>query len=85
MRINHHSLKSLLEQKVGTPAQQKWISKLLGHDFCIEESISLAAITFPTPTWLKELKIAYLGDLVVQQQLSLFQEGSYSDSYFTLK
>lgn len=36
VRTNHHSLKFLLEQKVGTPSQQKWVSKLLGYDFVIE-------------------------------------------------
>jgi hypothetical protein len=26
----------LLEQKVGTPLQQKWITKLLGYEFVVE-------------------------------------------------
>jgi len=30
------ALKHLLEQKVGTPFQQKWITKLLGFDFSVE-------------------------------------------------
>lgn len=36
MKIDHQSLKFLLEQKIGTSTQQKWITKLLGHDFTIE-------------------------------------------------
>jgi hypothetical protein len=36
VRTDHHSLKFLLEQKVGAPSQQKWVSKLLGYDFVIE-------------------------------------------------
>lgn len=33
VRIDQQALKHLLEQRIGTPAQQKWTSKLLGYDF----------------------------------------------------
>lgn len=36
VRTDQQVLKYLLEQRVGTPSQQKWISKLLGYDFTIE-------------------------------------------------
>lgn len=36
VRIDHQSLKFLLEQKVGTSIQQKRVSKLLGYDFRVE-------------------------------------------------
>ena len=36
VRTDHQSLKFLLEQRVGTPAQQKWITKLLGYVFIVE-------------------------------------------------
>ena len=36
IKIDHYSLKFLLDQKIGTPAQQKWISKLLGYAFVVE-------------------------------------------------
>ncbi|XP_042950388.1 uncharacterized protein LOC122282508 [Carya illinoinensis] len=36
VRTDQQALKYLLEQRVGTPAQQKWVSKLLGYDFSVE-------------------------------------------------
>jgi len=35
VRTNHQSLKFLLEKRVGTVSQQRWLSKLLGYDFVI--------------------------------------------------
>ena len=36
IKTDQQSLKYLLEQRVGTPAQQKWITKLLGYSFLVE-------------------------------------------------
>ncbi|KAJ0816356.1 putative nucleotidyltransferase, Ribonuclease H [Helianthus annuus] len=33
IKTDHQSLKHLLEQKIVTPLQQKWLSKLLGYDY----------------------------------------------------
>jgi hypothetical protein len=36
IKTDHQSLKFLLEQKIGTPMQQRWASKLLGYEFVVE-------------------------------------------------
>jgi hypothetical protein len=36
VKTDQQSLKFLLEQKVGTPFQQKWVTKLLGYSFTVE-------------------------------------------------
>jgi hypothetical protein len=37
IKTDHHSLKYLLEQRMNTPQQQKWLSKLLGFDYEISD------------------------------------------------
>ena len=36
IKIDQQSLKFLLEQRVGTLAQQKWITRFLGYSFLVE-------------------------------------------------
>ena len=36
VRTNHQSLKFLLEQRIATLAQQKWLAKLLRYAFVVE-------------------------------------------------
>ena len=36
VRTDHQSLKFLLKQRIATPAQRKWLAKLLGYLFVVE-------------------------------------------------
>ena len=36
IKTNQQSLKYILEQRIATPAQQKWLTKLLGYLFVVE-------------------------------------------------
>ena len=36
IKTDQQSLKFLLEQRIGTPAQQKWFTKFLGYSFIVE-------------------------------------------------
>ena len=36
IKTNQQSLKFILEQRIVTPAQQKWFTKLLGYSFAME-------------------------------------------------
>ena len=36
IKTDQQSLKYLLDQRVGTPAQQRWITKLVGYNFLVE-------------------------------------------------
>jgi len=68
---DHRSLKYLLEQRISTMDQQKWIVKLMGYDYEIEyrpglENVAadalsrlhgeLASITYPQPIWLEVVR-----------------------------
>lgn len=35
VRTDHQSLKHLLEQRISTPAQQRWLTKLMGYDYTV--------------------------------------------------
>jgi hypothetical protein len=108
VRTDHKSLKFLLEQRVGTIAQQRWISKLLGYDFVIEfkkgkentvadalsrqsdhlsdqEDCSISLISFPTPSWVSDLKSSYLQDSFTTELLHTLQDGGKGPKDFSLQ
>ena len=108
IKTDQQSLKHILEQKVGTPMQQKWISKLLGYHFVVEykqgkenkvtDAFSrkedtdlkteverettylqaqtrghLCVVSFPSPTWLDDLKASYEEDEKLRSIVSRLQ------------
>ena len=36
IKTDHQSLKYLMDQKISTPSQQKWLSKLMGYDYEVQ-------------------------------------------------
>ncbi|XP_077237223.1 uncharacterized protein LOC143878893 [Tasmannia lanceolata] len=91
IRTDQRSLKFLLEQKIATPMQQKWLSKLMGYDYQIEykkgaenkvaDALSriqdgeIFAISNPVPTWLERVKEEIIRDAYLQQIRNKIEEG----------
>uniref|UniRef100_A0A2N9J8Y4 Reverse transcriptase n=1 Tax=Fagus sylvatica TaxID=28930 RepID=A0A2N9J8Y4_FAGSY len=119
IKTDQQSLKHLLEQRVGTPMQQKWITKLLGYPFVLEykkgkenlvadalsrqadselfleidkagrmednEGALLWAISFPSPTWLVELKQSYAEEPATKQLLETLMQGQVENQHYSLQ
>uniref|UniRef100_A0A2N9GVS5 Integrase catalytic domain-containing protein n=1 Tax=Fagus sylvatica TaxID=28930 RepID=A0A2N9GVS5_FAGSY len=119
IKTDQQSLKHILEQRVGTPMQQKWISKLLGYHFVVEykqgkenkvaDALSrkedtdlkteveketaylqaqtrghLCAISFPSPTWLDDLRASYKEDEELKSLVSRLQASGEGEGHYTL-
>uniref|UniRef100_A0A2N9FEI3 Reverse transcriptase n=1 Tax=Fagus sylvatica TaxID=28930 RepID=A0A2N9FEI3_FAGSY len=119
IKTDQQSLKHILEQRVGTPMQQKWISKLLGYHFVVEykqgkenkvaDALSrkedtdlkteveketaylqaqthghLCAISFPSPTWLDDLRASYEEDEELKSLVSRLQASGEGEGHYTL-
>ncbi|KAJ8751592.1 hypothetical protein K2173_016841 [Erythroxylum novogranatense] len=83
VRTDHKSLKYLLEQRISTPAQSRWLPKLMGYDYRIEymrgaenqaaDALSrkaeflFIAISKPEATWWQQLVAEHGTDLYYQK------------------
>jgi hypothetical protein len=54
IKTDYQSLKFIFEQKIGTPIQQKWITKLLGYDFVVEYKKGQDNIVADALSWRDE-------------------------------
>lgn len=97
IRTDQQSLKYLLERKMGTPTQQRWLSKLLGYDFTVEyrkgrenkvadalsrrEKGTVMALSGPQPTWIELVQRECLHNSELQQLQEQFREGKLDPRY----
>ncbi|KAJ0744829.1 putative nucleotidyltransferase, Ribonuclease H [Helianthus annuus] len=83
VRTDHKALKHLLEQRITTPAQTRWLPKLLGYDYRIEYKsgssnqgadalsrrgeVYFLGLSCPQPEWWSKLKTEVNSDPFYQQ------------------
>lgn len=101
VRTDHQSLRFLLTQKVGTPVQQQWVSKLFGNDFVVEyrsgatnmvaDALSrqmegeAKAISTPVFSWVQDIKQEHTSDPHVQTLLGQLKRGELDAMQYTDK
>ncbi|XP_075659161.1 uncharacterized protein LOC142629051 [Castanea sativa] len=89
VRTNHQSLKFLLEQRIATPPQQKWLAKLLDMPLwwnikgvvtiewlMLYQGILISILSVPNPTWLSLLRDSYSQDAPIQNIIASIQAGN---------
>jgi hypothetical protein len=54
IKTDYQSLKFIFKQKIGTPMQQQWITKLLGYDFVVEYKKGQDNIVADALSWRDE-------------------------------
>lgn len=87
IRTNHQSLKYLLEQRISTPAQQKWLSKLLGYDYTVtykkgsENSVADALSRVPMEHKGEFIALTTIQDPFLARVKGLYGSDSYLDKH----
>ncbi|CAH9143923.1 unnamed protein product [Cuscuta epithymum] len=97
IRTDQKSLRSLTDQAINTPEQQKWLQKLLGYDFSIEyklgkenigaDSLSrsfLLALSQPKLQLLTDLRAALLEDAQLKTILQLCSQNQQPDPNYSV-
>jgi hypothetical protein len=81
IRTNHVSLKYLLDQKISSPSQHLWLTKLLGCDYEIEfhrgsENVAADAISKITSSELNTLTLSTIETQVLEDIKQSWKEDS---------
>jgi len=100
IRTDHQSLKFFLEQRVSSPIQQKWVTKLLGYDYEItykkgKENVAADALSrlpeaalhaVSRPVWdeLDEIQRAVRQDPKLAEIITALERGTHSDPGYHL-
>lgn len=78
VRTDHYSLKFLLEQKVLSPLQQHWFSKLMGFTFSVEYKAGRQNIVADSLSCREEDNSSLMA--ICMPQLCLFDEIQFKES-----
>lgn len=101
IKTDHQALKYMLEQKVCTEAQHKWISKLQGYHYKVEykkgkenvaaDSLSRRSeaicnvVTLVQPDWIHQFQEEMKQSQYYQEQLKKWEQGTLDPSKYYLR